>query len=216
VARKARNARNARKARKARNMNNNGLIIMAKAPDAERVKTRLMGHIPDEERLNLYLSLLTGTIQKLKEMRDTDTFICFSPSAAESYFSRFQMKIFPQSEGDLGRRMFRAIEKVLHEGYRKAVLVGVDIPELSAPIVERAFDLLSHNDIVFGPAMDGGYYLVGLKRPLREIFLGIEWSTERTLTQSVEKARKLGYTIGYTERLSDLDTPEDLKTFGLG
>jgi glycosyltransferase A (GT-A) superfamily protein (DUF2064 family) len=76
-------------------------------------------------------------------------------------------------------------------------------------------ELLSVCDVVFGPARDGGYYLVGLREPRAEIFQGIEWSTCHTLGQSVEKASELGLRTGLTEVLSDIDTFEDLKSSGL-
>jgi glycosyltransferase A (GT-A) superfamily protein (DUF2064 family) len=107
--------------------------------------------------------------------------------------------------------MYDAIRHVLDMHYEKAVLVGVDIPDLSASIIEDAFHMLSINDAVFGPAKDGGYYLVGLKRPVKELFVDIEWSTAHTLKQTVMKAGVLGLTVSFTDTLFDLDTMEDFK-----
>ncbi len=108
--------------------------------------------------------------------------------------------------------MHVAMKKLLDGGYRRVVLVGVDIPGLAVSIILKAFGLLSDFDVVFGPATDGGYYLVGLKAPQEEIFTGIEWSTETTLSQSVEKAKAAGLSVSYVDVLSDIDRPEDLKS----
>jgi rSAM/selenodomain-associated transferase 1 len=140
-----------------------------------------------------------------------DTFITYTPHDAGGYFEAFGLKLFPQSEGDIGIRMHRAIERVLNGGYEKAVLVGVDIPSLCPATVLKAFDLLSDHSVVFGPAEDGGYYLIGLKTPTLSIFQDIDWSTEQTLNQSKNKARYLDLSIGYTEMLSDVDRIEDIK-----
>ena len=192
-------------------MNKNALIIMAKAPDPENVKTRLATDLSDEERLKLYTRLLKDTIWKLRAIPEVDTFINYAPKEGEGYFSRIGLEIFPQSKGDLGERMYDAIKHVLDMEYGKAVLVGVDIPDLSDSIIEDAFHMLSINDVVFGPARDGGYYLVGLNEPIKELFVDIEWSTANTLKQTLKVAEALGLTVSFTDMLSDLDTIDDFK-----
>jgi rSAM/selenodomain-associated transferase 1 len=189
----------------------NALIIFAKSPEGGDVKTRLAGHLTDAERLELYTALLEATIGELKDIENVDTFISYTPPEGGEYFREFGLGMFPQPGGDIGRRMHRALDKVLEDGYQKAVLVGVDIPGLSARIILKAFELLSDSDIVFGPARDGGYYLVGLKVPEEKIFKDIEWSTENTLRQSIQKAEASGKSVACTEELSDIDTAEDIK-----
>jgi rSAM/selenodomain-associated transferase 1 len=188
--------------------NRNALIIFAKSPEAGNVKTRLAGHIDDEERLRLYTSMLDDTLKKLRDIPGADTFISYAGS--EGYFRKFGLRMFPQSEGDLGEKMHLDISKVLGMGYEKAVLVGVDIPGLSADIITNAFKLLDGCDVVFGPASDGGYYLVGLKTAVEEIFTGIQWSTRTTLRETLSKAKEAGLSIDLTDILSDIDRPEDL------
>lgn len=195
--------------------NRRALVIFAKSPNRSPVKTRLALHLSDARRIGLYISLLEGTVRKLGRIEGVDTFISYSPAEEGRYFARFGLRMFPQSRGDIGRRMHNALKRVLGLGYEKAALVGVDIPELSDPLVLRAFDLLSESDVVFGPARDGGYYLVGLRKPCAEIFEGIEWSTCNTLMQSVERASELGLRTGLMEVLSDIDTPEDLENSDL-
>lgn len=196
-------------------MNNRALIIFAKSPRGADVKTRLSGHVTDEERLGLYVSLLTNTIEKLKDIPGVDTLIAYSPPEDGDYFSGFGPGTFPQSGGDIGERMHNALGRVLKEGYGKAVLVGVDIPGLSPSTIIRAFELLKDSALVFGPARDGGYYLVGMKKPVREIFQDIPWSTAHTLAETLKKASELVLSTALTEKLSDIDTKEDLKRAGL-
>ena len=193
--------------------NENGLIILAKAPEKGNVKTRLKKHLQDDERLRLYTYLLEKTISKLKDLSSIDSFICYSPKNAAPYFRRFGPGIFPQVRGGIGIRMFSAIERLFMMGYQRVALVGVDIPELSADIVLKGFDLLQDHDVVFGPAHDGGYSLVGMNRPAREIFEQIQWSTDTTLKESVRRTASLGLSIGYTDLLRDIDRVEDLDHF---
>jgi len=193
--------------------NKNGLIILAKAPEKGNVKTRLKEHLRDDERVRLYTYLLEKTISKLKDLRSTDSFICYSPENAAPYFRGFGPGIFPQVRGELGVRMFSAMERLFMMGYQRVALVGVDIPDLSEDIVLKGFDLLKDHDVVFGPAHDGGYYLVGMNRPAREIFEQIQWSTETTLKESVRHTASLGLSIGYTDLLRDIDRVEDLDHF---
>lgn len=196
-------------------MNNvNALIIIAKCPERDSVKTRLRGVIPDEERLRLYESLLDQTVMKLGAIPSVDTFIAFAPSDSGEYFSRFPVNLIPLPQGDLGKRMYHAFQEVFKKGYGRAALVGADIPDLSGAIITEAFQLLSQNDIVFGPARDGGYYLIGMKSPVREVFEGVPWSSDQTLRKSLTKARFHGHSIAFTDTLSDIDTIEDLTTAG--
>jgi rSAM/selenodomain-associated transferase 1 len=188
--------------------NRTALIIFAKSPESVNVKTRLAGHLSENERLKLYTALLDGTVEKLRDIPGADTLISYAGDG--DYLKNFGLRMFPQSGGDLGRKMHIAIERVLGEGYLKAVLVGVDIPGLSAETIKRAFNLLKECDAVFGPARDGGYYLVGLKAPAEDIFTGIEWSTKATLKRTLAKAESAGLKVSFTDTLSDIDTPEDL------
>ncbi len=192
-------------------MQKGALIIFAKVPDKNNVKTRLAGHLTDDQRLKLYTKLLKDTIWKLRCIPDIKTYICYTPASAEGYFNRIGLAVFPQSEGDIGKRMFEAIQYVLAKGYERVVLVGVDIPGLSDLIVTDAMNMLALNDVVFGPAQDGGYYLVGLRKPIEDLFEGIEWSTKDTLKQSIRRAESLGLTVSFTEVLSDIDTIDDVK-----
>jgi rSAM/selenodomain-associated transferase 1 len=194
--------------------NNNALIIIAKYPETGFVKTRLNGLMQDKKILELYKYLLEQTIYKLLAIPGVDTYIAYTPDHAEDYFSQFGTGLVRLSECDLGLNMSYSFEVIFRKGYRKAVLVGADIPDLSESIVLHAFDLLSYNDLVYGPAEDGGYYLVGMRKLIKVVFENVPWSSDTTLSKSLEQAGKSGYTVGFTNTLRDIDTIEDVKKAG--
>jgi len=196
-------------------MNDNALIIIAKYPEEKNVKTRLKGLMPDEKRLALYVSMLENTLRKLKSVPGVDTYIAYAPESGKNYFTRFGVGLILLPEGDLGMRMFHAFRELFKTGYRRAVLVGADIPDLSSAIILKAFMILSLDDIVYGPAKDGGYYLVGMRKLIKEVFEDVPWSSNQTLNRSIERARQSGYNVALTETLSDIDTIDDVKRAGL-
>lgn len=195
--------------------NEKALIIIAKYPGNDNVKTRLKGLMSHEKRIELYIYLLNQTLKKLGSITGVDTFIAFTPEDSEAYFSRFNIELIPLYEGDLGASMFSAFKEVFESGYHKAALVGADIPDLSESIILNAFDVLTSNDLVYGPAKDGGYYLVGMNKLIKEVFENVPWSSAQTLKKSLDQAKQFGYTVGFTETLSDIDTIEDVKRAGL-
>jgi len=190
------------------------LIVMAKAPDAKSVKTRLAGALSDGERLALYMKLLDGTISKMRGVSSADLYINNSPAGSEDFFGpRYGLPLIAQRGDDIGQRMHNAIADALAMGYGSVALVGVDIPGLTASIVERAFDLLDGVDVVFGPAEDGGYYLVAMRAAHAGLFDDIRWSTAHTLADTLARAKGLGLNVAQVDRLFDIDRPEDLRRY---
>ena len=196
-------------------MNDNALIIIAKYPEKENVKTRLKGSMPDEKRLDLYVSLLKHTLDKLTSIPGVDTFIAYAPESGRDYFTRFGVGLILLPEGDLGMRMFHAFRELFKAGYQRVALVGADIPDLSSAIILKAVTLLSLDDIVYGPAKDGCYYLVGMRKLIKEVFEDVPWSSDQTLKRSIEKAGQFGFSVAFTKTLSDVDTIEDVRRAGL-
>lgn len=194
--------------------NKNALIIIAKYPEKGKVKTRIKG-LSDDERVSLYESLLKHTMSRLGSISGVDTFIAFAPETAHDYFMQFGVRLISVHPGNLGERMHEAFRAVFHLGYKRAALVGADIPALTPDIIRDSFNVLADNDLVFGPAVDGGYYLVGMRKLIREVFEQVPWSSQETLKRSVEQAHVSGFTVGYTETLSDIDTMEDVRKAGL-
>jgi rSAM/selenodomain-associated transferase 1 len=115
-----------------------------------------------------------------------------------------------QGEGDLGSRMALAFANAFNEGSKIVVIIGTDCPSLKPKLMGDAFQVLSQNDLVLGPAQDGGYYLIGLRRFIPELFTGINWGTSEVLQQTVTIAKQLDLAIAYLPTLADVDRPEDL------
>lgn len=193
----------------------NALIIFAKPPWKEISKTRLRGFLTDEERILIHSFMLEDTIGKLRGTPDAEIIISYWPESSGEFFLRYGLKTFPQRGKDIGERMHNAMQDALR-GRQKAVIAGSDIPDISPEDISEAFESLSSNDVVFGPARDGGYYLVGMKRPIKGIFAGIGWSAPSTLKESLGKAEALGLKTALLKRtLSDVDTPKDVKETGI-
>lgn len=116
----------------------------------------------------------------------------------------------PQAEGDLGARMKDAFLRAFKDGAERVVIVGSDLPEVSASLLRRAFEQLDAHPAVVGPARDGGYYLLGLRGMIEGIFEGIEWSTSSVLRETLERLRGAGVEPATLEVLADVDTVDDL------
>ena len=124
----------------------------------------------------------------------------------------------PQGKGHLGQRMQEAFTSAFEENTAAVVIVGSDIPGISTQIIRQAFEALQQNDLVIGPASDGGYYLVGLSHSLAtmaygQLFEGIDWGSDRVLAQTLQIASGLGLTLTQLERLPDVDRPADLSVW---
>ena len=113
-------------------------------------------------------------------------------------------------QDDLGARMREALVQELDAGASAAVLIGTDIPSLPVHHITQAFDLLRAKDVVLGPSIDGGYYLVGVSKSTPEIFEDVEWSTPSVLTQTIDRIQRAGNTLGLVPPWFDVDTPDEL------
>ena len=115
-----------------------------------------------------------------------------------------------QSEGDLGARMAESLINAFNQKAQQVIIIGTDCPDLNSQILTTAFEKLEVFNLVLGPALDGGYYLIGLQQPIAELFMNISWGTAQVFAKSVEIAQKLNLSIGYLQPLADIDRPEDL------
>jgi rSAM/selenodomain-associated transferase 1 len=106
--------------------------------------------------------------------------------------------------------MASAFEACFAAGRGRAVIIGVDCPDLNAQLILKAFEALEQHDLVLGPAEDGGYYLIGLNRLIGELFVGVSWGTSVVRQQTVEIAKKLDLAIAFLPLLNDIDNPQDL------
>lgn len=188
------------------------ILVFVRAPEAGRVKTRLAAEVGPEAALRVYVRLAEHTLREARAA-GAAVRVHFTPAGAEDAVRRWLgegVAYLPQAEGGLGERMRRAFEEAFAAGHGRVVIVGSDLPGLSAGLLRQALALLERNEAVLGPAADGGYYLLGLRRAVPEAFQGIPWSTGEVLARTVERLRAAGVEPVLLETLGDVDEAEDL------
>lgn len=183
------------------------LIIFVKKTEAGKVKTRLASEIGDKKALEVYLHLLQIT----KKVADESLlpYTVWYHDGVENADLWSPAPKAQQADGDLGVKMKLALAKTL-KNTQKACLIGSDCPQLTAPILHAAFEALEKVAIVLGPAQDGGYYLIGMKEEIPEIFENIEWSTPEVFRSTLAIIHKLDLTYHLLPILTDIDTLTDL------
>ena len=175
-----------------------------------KVKTRLAKSIGDKAALNIYKKLLITT-EKATSTLDVKRHIYALPSVLQHYWSTDYHTL--QTGTDLGERMLNAFKNGFEEGFDKIVLIGSDLPEISEGLVTEAFKQLQVNDVVFGPSIDGGYYLIGLSTLHACIFKNKPWSTPQLLNETLTELHHKNVTVSIMQTLNDIDTFEDLKQY---
>ena len=193
------------------------IVIFTRVPEAGKTKTRMMPHLTAGQCKKLHTYFLKD-IRKECEKTGADIFVCYTPNGEENETEikailGKEKGYFPQKGETLGERMYCAMETVFSKGYRKCILIGTDVPELQVDYLWRAFQVLEKKDVVFGKTMDGGYYLVGMKQPYKEVFGLSEYGHGSVLEETVHVLHKANITVGYTNMLEDMDTPEDLQRY---
>lgn len=191
----------------------NALLIFIKNPEKGKVKTRLAKTLGDDQALKIYLALLAHT-RKTVEVIEADRYLYYSSfiNKEDDWESRSFKKAL-QIEGDLGQKMGAAFKEVLAQ-HEKVLIIGSDCASLRPGIIEEAFAALDQRDFVIGPALDGGYYLLGMKTFQPQIFQDINWSTAEVLPQTLEVIKDLEKTVYQLESLSDIDFEEDWEKYG--
>lgn len=196
--------------------NSRALIIFAKMPLPGAVKTRLSPPLTPAEAASLYHCMLLDTIAMASSLTGIGPFIFFQddPGAAD-YFNALAPEIIsaPQKGNDLGERMHSAFSGIFDRGFTQAAIIGTDSPDLPPEFVLKAFSLLESDrtDVVFGPAVDGGYYLLAMKRIWRELFNGLPWSSAGLLEASLARATEIHLGASMLPTWYDIDTAADLK-----
>ncbi len=188
------------------------LVVFARAPEPGRVKTRLAREIGEAAALEVYRELGTAVMAAVGRLRDCEVLVAYTPADREGVVRGWLGSApgyEPQPDGDLGARMLGAIAGRCAAGAERVVVIGTDCPDLDPELLEAAFARLDRNDAVFGPAADGGYYLVGMKRPIPELFREIPWSTPATLSATLARAAGAGVSVALLEERRDVDTAED-------
>lgn len=193
----------------------NALAVMAKAPIAGLVKTRLIPPLDEKQATELYRALLIDQLEHLTALSIADLYVAFTPGEASRMIENLapeRYRCFPQAGSDLGDRMQEVLLELRRRGHRNAILLGSDLPPVPLTVLHQAFNRLSEDGkrVVLGPSQDGGYYLVGMNQPIPEIFLGMSWSHQRVLAETIEKLRQLGIEFCLLPEWFDVDTAEDI------
>jgi len=194
------------------NKNSNILILFVRAPRLRQVKTRLQASLGAAPTLKLYRAMVADLLAGVSHGR-FDIRICYTPGDAGAEMQEWLgegYKYVPQQGEDLGQRMDNAFASAFKSGYRKAVIIGSDLPGIDTLAISIALTKLDAHDLVLGPSSDGGYYLVGLKQRQKRMFHNIKWSTDTVLRDTIHLANKLKLSIYQMEQRTDVDTFENL------
>ena len=193
---------------------NRAIIIMAKAPSAGNVKTRLQPFLSAEQCAALSEAFLKDALSKAKSIGE-NIILAYSPPDETDALKKLlpSQSIFVEQTGrDLGERMFNAFEFAFAEKSDSVVMIGTDSPTFSADFIEQAFGFLETNsDAVLGKTEDGGFYLIGLRKPRKEIFENVAWSSPQTFGQIYENIQKSKLHLREISGWYDVDEPQDFE-----
>ena len=189
--------------------------MFARAPELGRVKTRLAADVGPLRALEIYRQLGERVIREVRRS-PAHLVIAYDPPELEPVMRAWLGDSFayePQSDGDLGTRMAKAMTARIVAGAERIVVIGTDCPSVTADTITAAFAALDAADVVFGPALDGGYYLVGAMRVHECLFHDIPWSTAHTLDVSLARARAAGLRVALLPPMRDIDTAADWRAY---
>ncbi|QHT67598.1 glycosyltransferase [Rhodocytophaga rosea] len=189
----------------------NRLIIFVKNPQLGKVKTRLAQTIGNQQALEIYLRLLDHTKDISSQVAANRAVYYTDFIDSNDIWPEDQFQKYLQTGDDLGERMKNAFAAAFAEGFEKVVIIGSDCPQLTSAHIEEAFDLLNAFGAVIGPAVDGGYYLLGMSEFIPELFINKAWSSDQVLRQTLADLNRLEYSFYLLDELRDIDTEEDLK-----
>ena len=190
------------------------LLLFARYPVAGQAKTRLIPALGPEGAARLHRRLAehaAGVARAAGAGGAARVTVCFTGAARRDFCSWLghDLAYSAQPPGDLGDRLRQAAAAAFGGGARRVVVCGSDIPGLSAALLRQAFAALAGHDVVLGPAVDGGYYLIGMNRARPDLFAGIDWGTARVCAQTRAAIERQGLSVAELPLLSDVDRPED-------
>ncbi len=191
-------------------MTQKALIIFVRNPVLGKVKTRIAEAAGEKKALSVYMHLLRHTNAVAKSV-DTDKFVFYSdhPEVNDIWENNIYHK-YVQQGNSLGGKMQHAFEKMFSLGYKLVCIIGSDCLELTSAIINRAFEELGKQDVVIGPAKDGGYYLLGMKKIVPSVFSGKEWSNAAVYKATISDLEKDGHSYSPLPVLKDVDRIEDV------
>ncbi len=191
------------------------VTIMAKAPRAGEVKTRLCPPFSTTEAAELYRCFLLDKIEQVRTLKAVSPAISYTPVEGKAYFEELApgFVLIPQEGPDLGARLANSFDQLFSRGYAGALAIDSDTPTLPTNFLEQALDLLATptTDLVLGPSDDGGYYLIGFRKLYHELFDGITWSTPYVMPETIRRAESKGLKVVTLPLWFDVDTPDDVE-----
>lgn len=188
----------------------NLLMIFVKNPEPGKVKTRLAQSVGDDKAFEIYLKLMNHTMEQAIIAN------CLKEVWYSSFVDRndlFDEKLFRkkvQSGSGLGEKMKHSFKAAFADGFEKVVIIGSDCPGISGELIDIAFEKLNRTDLVIGPAYDGGYYLLGMRQFIADVFDSIPWSTSSVFNKTIKIASSLSLSTTTLAVLRDIDTEDDL------
>jgi rSAM/selenodomain-associated transferase 1 len=192
------------------------LIIFTRYPEPGRTKTRLIPALGAAGAANLHRRMTEqaiATARQLAALQAVALEVRYSggDAALMQQWLGANLRLRAQSDGDLGARMREAFHEAFQQGCERVVIIGTDCPGITSATLAAAFAALCRNDLALGPASDGGYYLIGLRRLIPQLFDGILWGTDGVLRHTLQIAETLDLRYSLLEQLDDVDRPEDLR-----
>jgi len=191
----------------------NALLVIAKQPAPGQTKTRLSPPLLPEQAAELYECFLRDTLEVARAVPDVTRLAHYAPDSAADYFAQLAPDFGqrPQIGESLGPRLDQVLTRCLAEGFERAVIMDSDSPTLPATYVAQAFTELDRADVVLGPCEDGGYYLIGLKRPQPRLLREVQMSTPHVLRDTVTLAEQLELRVELLPSWYDVDTAQELE-----
>jgi len=196
-------------------MRRHAIAVMAKAPKAGQVKTRLVPPLTQEEAAELYRCLLLDKLGQVGGLHGIDPYLAYTPPEAQALMASLAPQDFtliPQAGSGLGDRLHHLSAILLGRGHSGVIIIDSDTPTLPSTYLLDALDRIQNEstDLVLGPAEDGGYYLIGLKRPCWSLFDSIPWSGPSVLSETLRRASAQRLEVATLPSWFDVDTPSDL------
>jgi len=191
------------------------IVMFSKAPEPGKVKTRLTSHMSDIDAASFHEAFVLDTLDSISGLETSGRYIACHPDKEHSFFKEleegFDIKAFNQTGEDLGERMENALRYLRDKGHKEIVIIGSDSPTLPVEIMSEAFERLKECDLVIGPSLDGGYYLIGISGKIPDLFCGITWGTDKVFEETLKKAKESKIDFSVLPFWYDIDTIKELR-----